>query len=52
MLPQRGYPTPIPLQKLDRDGLIPTGNANQILDRSTEDGPLVEVPDIALVNGE
>lgn len=36
--------TPIMLQKMLRDGVTPDGEPVQILDRTAEDGPLVEAP--------
>jgi len=38
--------TPILLQEVAADGMTPIGAAVQILDRSDEDGPLVEAPDL------
>lgn len=40
-------PTPIMLQKMHKNGTTPDGPAVQILDRTTEDGPLIEAPDIS-----
>ena len=45
------HATPIMLQAVEADGVTPTGNATQILDRGPADGPLVEAPDLILVNG-
>jgi len=45
------HPTPILLQKLQGDGLTPAGDPVQILDRSTEDGALVEAPNIVHQDG-
>lgn len=39
-------PTPIMLQKVDRDGITPLGNPVQILDRDAFDGPLIEAPSL------
>lgn len=39
-------PTPIMLQRMLKDGVSPDGSAIQIFDRTAEDGPLVEAPDI------
>lgn len=39
-------PTPIMLQKLLSDGTTPSGNAVQLLDRDSSDGPLIEAPDL------
>lgn len=39
-------PTPIMLQKLLSDGTTPTGDAIQLLDRDSSDGPLIEAPDL------
>jgi beta-xylosidase len=36
--------TPIMLQRMASDGITPVGEAVQILDRTDEDGPLVEAP--------
>ncbi|KAF2248935.1 glycoside hydrolase family 43 protein, partial [Trematosphaeria pertusa] len=36
--------TPILLQKMERDGITPSGSPVKILDRTDEDGPLVEAP--------
>lgn len=40
-------PTPIKLQKMMADGVTPDGQDITILDRTEEDGPLVEAPVIA-----
>ncbi|GAM90290.1 hypothetical protein ANO11243_083330 [Dothideomycetidae sp. 11243] len=45
------HSTPIMLQKVEDDGVTPDGNAIQILDRTNADGPLVEAPSLAKVNG-
>jgi len=45
------YSTPIMLQQVESDGVTPTGDAIQILDRGEYDGPLIEAPKIVLVNG-
>ena len=39
------------LQKLEADGITPNGDPIQILDRGEADGPLIEAPDLILVNG-
>lgn len=39
-------PTPIMLQRMRKDGITPDGLPIQLLDRTPEDGPLVEAPDI------
>ncbi|KAK5164698.1 hypothetical protein LTR04_001730, partial [Oleoguttula sp. CCFEE 6159] len=39
-------PTPILLQRMEGDGVTPRGPAVQILDRISEDGPLVEAPQL------
>ncbi|EIW77470.1 glycoside hydrolase family 43 protein [Coniophora puteana RWD-64-598 SS2] len=45
------FATPIMLQKLEADGLTPTGNPVEILDRiASEDGPLVEAP-VLIIHG-
>jgi beta-xylosidase len=44
-------PTPIMLQQVASDGFTPVGDPIQILDRDDADGPLVEAPDLILVNG-
>lgn len=46
------HSTPIMLQGVEADGVTPTAaTATQILDRDTDDGPLVEAPNLVLVNG-
>lgn len=44
-------PTPIMIQKMQADGVTPNGSPVQILDRSDADGPLIEAPNLILVNG-
>ena len=39
-------PTPIMLQELKADGITPVGQPVQILDRTDDDGPLVEAPNL------
>ncbi|TKA67227.1 hypothetical protein B0A49_08028 [Cryomyces minteri] len=39
-------PSPILLQRMEGDGVTPRGPAVQILDRVSEDGPLVEAPQL------
>ncbi|KZP08096.1 glycoside hydrolase family 43 protein [Athelia psychrophila] len=45
------HSTPIMLQKMGSDGLTLTGSPVEILDRSAADGPLIEAPDLVLVDG-
>ncbi|QKX63887.1 uncharacterized protein TRUGW13939_11059 [Talaromyces rugulosus] len=45
------HSTPIMLQQMESDGVTPTGDATQLLDRSDLDGPLIEAPSLALVDG-
>ncbi|KAF7967781.1 hypothetical protein HWV62_33009 [Athelia sp. TMB] len=45
------YSTPIMLQQMESDGITPTGSPIKILDRGTADGPLIEAPDLVLVDG-
>lgn len=45
------HSTPIMLQKLASDGVTPTGNPVQILDRDSNDGPLIEAPSLILHSG-
>lgn len=45
------HSTPIMLQKLQSDGVTPTGGAVQVLDRDAADGPLVEAPSLILHDG-
>lgn len=45
------HPTPIMLQAVAADGVTPSGAPTQILDRDAADGPLVEAPDLILVDG-
>jgi beta-xylosidase len=44
--------TPIMLQEVAADGITPIGAATQILDRIDSDGPLVEAPNLAILNGQ
>jgi beta-xylosidase len=44
-------PTPILLQELENDGVTPIGDPVQILDRTPNDGPLVEAPRIIRTSG-
>lgn len=44
-------PTPIMLQPLDSDALTPINAPIQLLDRDANDGPLIEAPSLANVNG-
>ena len=39
-------PTPIMLQRMHEDGLIADGDAVQLLDRTKDDGPLIEAPEL------
>ncbi|KAG2148567.1 glycoside hydrolase family 43 protein [Suillus cothurnatus] len=45
------YSTPIMLQEMETDGVTPTGEPVQILDRGQSDGPLIEAPALILHNG-
>jgi hypothetical protein len=45
------YSTPIMLQEMEADGVTPTGDPVQILDRGQSDGPLIEAPALILHNG-
>ena len=45
------HPTPIMLQAVEADGVTPTGDPTEILNRDAADGPLVEAPDLILVDG-
>lgn len=45
------YSTPIILQKIESDGVTPTGNPVQILDRGTADSPLIKALDLVLHDG-
>ncbi|KAI5984645.1 glycoside hydrolase family 43 protein [Pisolithus albus] len=45
------YSTPIMLQMMEADALTPTGDPVQILDRTSQDGPLIEAPVLILHNG-
>ena len=40
------YPTPLLLQQVQADGVTKTGDPVQLLDRSKEDGPLIEAPSL------
>jgi len=44
-------PTPLMIQPLLSDGVTPNGDPVEILDRSDADGPLIEAPNVILVNG-
>ncbi|KAE9374763.1 glycoside hydrolase family 43 protein [Stipitochalara longipes BDJ] len=44
-------PTPLMLQQLASDGLPPVSDPIQLLDRDDGDGPLIEAPNLILVNG-
>jgi hypothetical protein len=44
-------PTPLMLQQLASDGVTPLGDPIELLDRSDADGPLIEAPNLILVNG-
>ncbi|QDS75065.1 hypothetical protein FKW77_006674 [Venturia effusa] len=44
--------TPILLQEVADDGVTPIGGATQILDRTDADGPLVEAPNLVILNGQ
>lgn len=44
--------TPIMLQEVAADGVTSIGTAIQILDRTAADGPLVEAPNLAILNGQ
>ncbi|KAH7920420.1 glycoside hydrolase family 43 protein [Leucogyrophana mollusca] len=45
------YSTPIMLQEMEPDGITPTGDPVQILDRGQYDGPLIEAPVLILHEG-
>ena len=45
------FSTPIMLQAVGADGVTPNGAPVQILDRDSNDGPLIEAPDLILVDG-
>lgn len=45
------HPTPIMLQALNSDAVTPNGDPTQILDRDDADGPLIEAPSLANVDG-
>ncbi|KAI1089176.1 glycoside hydrolase family 43 protein [Rostrohypoxylon terebratum] len=44
-------PTPIMLQEVDQDGVTKIGDPIAILDRTDEDGPLVEAPSLVRTDG-
>ncbi|CZR59235.1 related to endo-arabinase [Phialocephala subalpina] len=44
-------PTPLMLQQLEADGVTPSGDPIELLDRGDADGPLIEAPNLILVNG-
>lgn len=44
-------PTPLILQALASDGVTPVGDPIELLNRSDADGPLIEAPNVILVNG-
>lgn len=43
-------PTPLMLQQLEADGVTPFGDPIELLDRGDADGPLIEAPNLTLVN--
>ncbi|KAH8703692.1 putative endo xylanase [Talaromyces proteolyticus] len=45
------HSTPIMLQQMESDGVTPTSDPVQLLDRSDLDGPLIEAPSLVLSNG-
>ncbi|CAG8228879.1 unnamed protein product [Penicillium salamii] len=45
------HPTPLMLQGLNSDAVTPNGNPTQLLDRDDTDGPLIEAPSLANVDG-
>jgi hypothetical protein len=45
------HPTPIMLEALESDGITPSSDPVQILDRDAADGPLVESPSRILHEG-
>jgi beta-xylosidase len=45
------YPTPLMLQGLNSDAVTANGNPTQLLDRDDVDGPLIEAPSLANVDG-
>lgn len=45
------HPTPIMLQQMESDGVTPTGDPIELIDRSDADGPLIEAPSLVLSNG-
>lgn len=44
--------TPIMLQEVASDGVTPLGSPIQLLDRSDADGPLIEAPNLTILNGQ
>jgi beta-xylosidase len=44
-------PTPLMLQQLAADGVTAVGDPIELLDRGDADGPLIEAPNLVLVNG-
>lgn len=45
------HPTPIMLQHLNSDAVTPNGDPIQLLDRDSNDGPLIEAPSLVNVAG-
>lgn len=45
------HPTPIMLQGLNSDAVTPNGDPIQLLDRDSNDGPLIEAPSLVNVDG-
>lgn len=45
------HPTPIMLQALNSDAVTPSGEPIQLLDRDSNDGPLIEAPSLVAVDG-
>ncbi|KAJ5740170.1 hypothetical protein N7493_000042 [Penicillium malachiteum] len=45
------HATPILLQELNSDAVTPNGGTTQLLDRDDNDGPLIEAPSLANVDG-
>lgn len=45
------YSTPTMLQAVEADGVTPTGDPVQLLDHDSSDGPLIEAPNLILVDG-
>lgn len=39
------------LQAMEADGVTPNGDPVEVLDHSAADGPLIEAPALALVDG-